>query len=88
MIENIKARIAIIVLVLATALAWVMPNFVSFKKKIGGLQKDKIIQGLDIQGGMHLVLQVDVNEVFRQKVARLADVLKKQLAEKTSILQR
>lgn len=82
MIENIKARIAIIVLVLATALAWVMPNFVSFKKEDWWFTKDKIIQGLDIQGGMHLVLQVDVNEVFRQKVARLADVLKKQLAEK------
>ncbi|MCH2533846.1 MAG: protein translocase subunit SecD [Bdellovibrionales bacterium] len=82
MIENIKARIAITSVVLLLGLAWVMPNFVNFEENQWWFTKEKIVYGLDIQGGLHLVLQANVNEVFAEKASRVAGSIKKDLSER------
>lgn len=82
MIENIKARIAITLVVLLLGLAWVMPNFVNFEEDQWWFTKEKIVYGLDIQGGLHLVLQANVNEVFAEKASRVANSIKKDLGER------
>lgn len=82
MIENIKARITIVVVFLLLGLAWVMPNFVNFSEDQWWFTKEKIVYGLDIQGGLHLVLQANVNEVFAEKASRVAGSIKKDMSER------
>lgn len=82
MIENIKARLAIVVVVLLLGTIWVLPNFVNFQENDWWFTKEKIVYGLDIQGGLHLVLQANVNEVFAEKASRVAESIKKDLSER------
>lgn len=72
MIENLNARIAIVLIVVILAIVWVMPNFVDFKEDQWWFTKDKIVYGLDIQGGLHLVMGVDVAGVMAERTARMA----------------
>ncbi|MBT4761699.1 MAG: protein translocase subunit SecD [Bdellovibrionaceae bacterium] len=67
-----RARIIITLATVVIGLAWILPNFVDFDKKSWWPSKDKIVYGLDIQGGLHLVLGVDVEEVMTEKTLRLA----------------
>lgn len=80
MIENLKARWAIIFLSFIIAGIWILPNFVNVGE--GWLfSKAKINYGLDIQGGLHLVLGVDVEGVIAEKTARLVRSLPKELKD-------
>src|SRR3954468_14015777 len=45
--------------------------------------KQKINLGLDLQGGLYLVLGVDFNKVYKDVVERQASSLKDRLTEKT-----
>ena len=58
MIENNKIRWAIVLFFLILAGAWMLPNFYTFKKGQWWISKEKLIYGLDIQGGLHLVMGV------------------------------
>jgi preprotein translocase subunit SecD len=71
MIESLKARWVIIFISLFLAIMWVLPNFVSLGDN-WWFSKEKIIYGLDIQGGLHLVMGVDVEGVMAEKTARLS----------------
>ena len=44
--------------------------------------KDKISLGLDLQGGMHLVLEVKVEKAVEASLERLADEIKRGINEK------
>ena len=71
MLDKLSHRWAIIIFVLLLGGFWLAPNFINFgKKSVFG--RNKITPGLDIQGGIHLVLGVDVNEVVREQIARTA----------------
>ncbi len=68
MIESLRTRWIIIIAVIGLALFWVGPNFIdSWPMK----NANKVNYGLDIQGGLHLVLGVDSNEVVIEKTARM-----------------
>lgn len=82
MITNIKWRCITILAVLAVALVWISPNFVD-----GDLEGDqgwwgptnRIVKGLDIQGGIHLVMGVSIEEVLEEKITRLSSSLQQEL---------
>ena len=58
MIESLRARLAIIAIVFLAAFVWTAPNFVSLSKEAWWPSKDKLNYGLDIQGGLHLVMGI------------------------------
>ncbi len=71
MLEKLSYRWTVVVFILLLGVFWIMPNFIHFSKKsIFG--KNRITPGLDIQGGIHLVMGVDVQEVMQARVARMA----------------
>lgn len=72
MIQSLKMRWLVIVLTLILAFIWLLPNFVKLEEDDWWFTKDKIVYGLDIQGGLHLVMGVDVEGVIREKTARMA----------------
>lgn len=82
MFENTKVRWTVIIIVLFLSVFWVTPNFVDTKNK-SYLPKNKIVKGLDIQGGIHLVLGVDIDSYMKDKMLRLAKTFKEDLTKET-----
>ena len=84
MIENNKIRWMILIFSLLLAGAWMLPNFYSFKEGQWWFSKTKLIYGLDIQGGLHLVMGVKTDEAIQEKTKSLTADLKDKL-EKSEI---
>jgi preprotein translocase subunit SecD len=82
MFENAKVRWSLILFILVLAVFWLTPNFMDTKTK-SFLPKTKIVKGLDIQGGIHLVLGVDIEAYMRDKMLRLAKTFKEDLAKES-----
>lgn len=80
MFQNQKVRWAVIWTTLAIAIYWYLPNVLD-SKKIGFLPESKIVRGLDIQGGIHLVLGVDVKNFMSEKIERLSRTIKEDLTK-------
>lgn len=80
MFQNAKVRWTVIFVVFALAMFWLSPNLID-TKDIAYLPKTKIVKGLDIQGGIHLVLGVDVKSYMKDKMQRLAKTFKEDLAK-------
>ncbi len=80
MIENLRVRLWIIGIVMVGAAIWVAPNFMNVENKWWPT-KDKMVLGLDIQGGSHLVLRVDVDSAVKQDVQRMTTTLKNELKD-------
>lgn len=80
MIENLKIRITIILAVVALTLIWVAPNFINVGEH-WWFSKAKINYGLDIQGGLHLVMGVDVDGVIKEKTQRMVTNLPTEFKE-------
>ncbi len=76
--ENIRARTILAALGLALAVIWVTPNVINLQNKWWFSSK-KLNYGLDIQGGLHLVMGVDVAGVVGESSTRLAGSLKSEL---------
>ena len=70
MAENFKMRWAVVILVTLVGVVWVAPNFVNMPESWPFSTK-KMVMGLDIQGGIHLVLGVDTKAVLVQKTTRM-----------------
>lgn len=75
MLQNQRFRWAIVLATLFVGLYWFSPNVLD-SKKIGFLPDSKIVKGLDIQGGIHLVLGVDVQNFMKEKVERLVKLFR------------
>lgn len=80
MIENLRTRWAIIIAVLAASIIWTIPNFID-AEKFWWPTKARMVLGLDIQGGSHLVLRVDVDSAIKQETTRTAAQLPGELKE-------
>ncbi|MFZ4403170.1 MAG: protein translocase subunit SecD [Pseudobdellovibrionaceae bacterium] len=78
--DSLRWRTWIAAFGVALALVWVAPNVIS-TDKIWWPSKQKLNYGLDIQGGLHLVLGVDVNSVVSESVQRLVISLKSELSK-------
>lgn len=77
--DNLRLRTwgAIFGVLLATA--WILPNFVD-TSKIWWPSQRKLNYGLDIQGGLHLVMGADVPGVLTEHTNRLATSLQTEFA--------
>lgn len=76
--ESLRARIVLAIGGLLLALIWFAPNVINFEDK-WWFSKQKLNYGLDIQGGLHLVMGVDVAGVVRESTQRLSNVLKEEM---------
>ena len=81
MIKSLKIRIAITTIVCLAALYFLVPSFITSLPSPWNdyFPKDKIHLGLDLQGGMHLVLEVDADKALESMVERMSNDLKESL---------
>jgi preprotein translocase subunit SecD len=80
MIQNLRVRWTIILIVLFFGIVWTVPNFLNTDKNWWPT-KSRMVLGLDIQGGSHLVLRVDVDSAVKQDTNRYASTLKHTMEE-------
>lgn len=74
--EGLRWRTILAVLGVAVSIMWVLPNVVHFDEKSWWPSKQKLNYGLDIQGGLHLVMGVDVEGVVKESTTRLISSMK------------
>ncbi|MCY4320832.1 MAG: protein translocase subunit SecD, partial [Bdellovibrionaceae bacterium] len=58
---------------------YLVPNFISLENLPWWPSKNKLVYGLDIQGGLHLVLSADVDEIIQERLSRQAVDIKAEL---------
>ncbi|MBW1813999.1 MAG: protein translocase subunit SecD, partial [Deltaproteobacteria bacterium] len=83
--KNFSWRPVLVLAVILVALIYILPtvDMVVNKKTEPTLwPKKKINLGLDLQGGMHLVLEVDVDKAVASTIERLSSDLRRQLRKK------
>jgi len=68
--KNLGWRIGVIIIAVAAAFYGAFPL------------KEKINLGLDLQGGMHLVLEVEADKAVENELIRLKDEVRKYLVKK------
>ncbi len=73
--ESLRTRTWIAVIGFAAAIAFVIPNVVDVSR-LSWWPAAKLNYGLDIQGGLHLVMGVDVDGVIATSVVRQTQALK------------
>jgi preprotein translocase subunit SecD len=80
MLEKLSFRWTVIGIVCLLGCLWISPNFIKYDPK-GYFGKAKMVLGLDIQGGLHLVMGVDVQAVVQEQVSRKVKDLTSQFKE-------
>ena len=80
-VESLKIRFLMIVISLVLGLTYMIPNFIPTKEIPWWPAKNKLIYGLDIQGGLHLVLSADIDEIIESRLNRQATELVKKFEE-------
>ncbi len=83
MFKSLKVRTAVTVTVCLAALYFLLPTFVSDIPSPWNrfLAEEKIHLGLDLQGGMHLVLEIDADKALESLMERQANDLKEALMD-------
>lgn len=79
-LESVRARIGISVAALLVSLIWALPNFVQLPE-LSWYKPDKLVYGLDIQGGLHIVMGVDTDGVLKETVERQASTFQEEFKE-------
>lgn len=74
--EGYRLRATLATMGLLLALVWAFPNVVNVDNWKWWPSKNKLNYGLDIQGGLHLVMGVDVDGVVRESTLRTINSLK------------
>lgn len=77
--EGLRWRSFLAAVGVAVAIVWVLPNVVNFGEKSWWPSKQKLNYGLDIQGGLHLVMGVDVDGVVKESTGRLLASMKAEM---------
>ena len=85
--EGLRSRTWIAMIGLITAIAFVVPNFVDVSR-LGWWPAGKLNYGLDIQGGLHLVMGVDIDAVVSTTVTRQVNSLKAEFAKDNIIVKK
>ncbi|MBW1847727.1 MAG: protein translocase subunit SecD [Deltaproteobacteria bacterium] len=83
--KNFSWRPVLVLAVILVALIYILPTvdmIVNKKTEPTLWPKKKINLGLDLQGGMHLVLEVDVDKAVASTIERLSNDLRRQLRKK------
>lgn len=79
--ETLRLRTGLATAGILLALVWVFPNLVNMDNVKWWPSKAKINYGLDIQGGLHLVMGADVDGVVSESTTRLMATLKDEFAK-------
>lgn len=77
--DGLRWRSILAALGVAAALVWVVPSVVNMSEKSWWPTKQKLNYGLDIQGGLHLVMGADVDGVVKESTTRLALSIKAEM---------
>lgn len=80
--QSLKWRSIFAAIVIFGSILTLLPNFVKIPDT-WILPKAKLNYGLDIQGGLHLVMGVDVHAVVSERLARTGDTIKTELTAKS-----
>jgi preprotein translocase subunit SecD len=75
---SLKWRIVLTVLIVGAVIIKIAPNFVNLENKWWPAE-GKIVYGLDIQGGVHLVMGVDIETVMYEKLTRTSKLITEEL---------
>lgn len=78
--DNLKFRLAVVFVIVLTSFVWILPNFVDLSG-VPFLRSEKLVYGLDIQGGLHIVMGVDTEAVVEESTRRMASTLSEEMAE-------
>lgn len=81
--DNYRLRSVIAWVGLALTVMWVLPNVVNVDKISWWPSKAKLNYGLDIQGGLHLVMGVDVDGVVSESTNRMVLSLREELKKES-----
>src|SRR5882757_4675096 len=83
MLNISKGKAAAILLTALIVCLCAVPNFFpeSTVKSWPAWAQRHVVLGLDLQGGSHILLEVDTNDVRRQKLQALLDDVRKTLRE-------
>lgn len=84
--EGMRSKTWLAIIGVALALVLVFPNVVD-TSKFSWWPSKKLNYGLDIQGGVHLVMGVDVDGVVSTTVTRQTSALKSELAKENVIVK-
>jgi len=76
--KSLKWRIAVVAAVLLTSLAYTLPTFTD--RLPSWWTNKKVSLGLDLKGGIHLVMGVDLDVVLENTAGRFADELRRSLS--------
>jgi len=83
MLKSIKLRVIITLTVCLAALFFLLPTFLPEDSPIKNfIPSDKIHLGLDLQGGTHLVLEVDTQKALQSWLSRTGNDIKNTLMDK------
>jgi preprotein translocase subunit SecD len=80
--ESYRWRLSLAVVGLVMMVLWILPNIANVES-IKWLPQSKLNYGLDIQGGLHLVMGVDVEGVVTESSQKLAVNLRKEFLTAT-----
>ncbi|MBX2986679.1 MAG: protein translocase subunit SecD [Bdellovibrionaceae bacterium] len=69
--NSYRVRLTLALIGLAMAIIWVLPNVVNLDNVKWWPSKSKLNYGLDIQGGLHLVMGADVDGVLTESTNRM-----------------
>ncbi len=75
MVESLRGRLMICLAVTLIGVIWVAPNFID-TSKIWWPTKEKLNYGLDIQGGLHLGLGIDVPKAMQEQSTKQSASIK------------
>jgi preprotein translocase subunit SecD len=83
MFKSLKIRLAITAVVCLAAFYFLIPTFISDIPSPWNqyLPKEKIHLGLDLQGGMHLLMEIDTDKALESMMERTSNDLKESLME-------
>ena len=80
--KNIKVRAVVAAIVILAGIFYLMPSLTTSLPAFWKNHVDTIHLGLDLRGGMHLVLEVETDKAVESSVERAANSLKNLLMEK------
>lgn len=84
--ESLKLRNVITIAGVLLVFATILPNFMNMEGKTW-LSHKKLNYGLDIQGGLHLVMGVDSNVIVKENTQRVGQNIKKDTEEKNILIE-
>jgi len=80
LLKSLKIRVILVLVFLAISIVYLLPNFVDFTGKWREyLPSDKIHLGLDLKGGMHLLLALDTDAMMKNLTDRKFNTLKESM---------